>query len=257
MRELASYIAACFWAAIAFRGKVRAVVGIIAALLAYPIVWLLGGTLEFTPRGLAWLPVWLTTSGLLALFVIAPFLLWLEQHKALEPVASSDYDPLSYVDLAKIAVRDMGWNFESRWETLDLRDCVQAACHAGVVTIEAIPDTGYIHKDRRLQYLPIKIPQQHWQDKVLRIWIEDDVTNTLDASDNWVVRIGALGKNGHNYRDPQFTKKAAVLDWLRSQGPKYRGHSEAGHQKSEERRRQRELIEAQHDPDPPNAKPAI
>ena len=77
-----AYVCACFWAAVQFRQRVKAVGGLIAALLALPVVWALGGTLEPTATGLWWIAAWFTVSSLLLLFVISPFFLWLEATQA-------------------------------------------------------------------------------------------------------------------------------------------------------------------------------
>lgn len=63
--------------------------GILAAIIALPLLWLLGGTLEPTPRGVWWIAVWLTVSSVLLLFAIAPFFLWLDGRKTATALSKS------------------------------------------------------------------------------------------------------------------------------------------------------------------------
>ena len=58
--------------------------GILASLLALPVVWMLGGKLELTQQGVAWAAVWLTVSTLLLMFAISPFVMWKKDKNAQE-----------------------------------------------------------------------------------------------------------------------------------------------------------------------------
>ena len=83
--DIWKYVCTCFWEAISFRQKFKAVGGLIAALLALPMIWAIGGTLELTAKGVWWGAAWLTISSLLLLFVFAPFFLWRESRPVIGP----------------------------------------------------------------------------------------------------------------------------------------------------------------------------
>jgi hypothetical protein len=76
MGNILEYIRECWTTAVAARERQKAMMGLVAALFALPVIWAAGGKVEPTPAGLAWIAAWVTLSGLLHLFVIAPFLIW-------------------------------------------------------------------------------------------------------------------------------------------------------------------------------------
>lgn len=88
MSELLSYIKDCWEVTISIRERRSAVGGFIGALLAFPVVWILGGVLEPTATGAWWIAVWLTTASLITLIVIAPFQVYRTQRNALETLSN-------------------------------------------------------------------------------------------------------------------------------------------------------------------------
>jgi hypothetical protein len=224
MKDVWAYIKACFWSALALRQAARAIISFVVAVLAVPLLYLMGGALELTEKGLWWGAAWLTFTTLLLMFVIAPFFLWREYREASIPTLP--VDPITYVELAQIAVRDFGWNFGSRWEALDFENCMRQACSAGALMMEAKANPDNISERFRDQHLPVEIPRDAWRER--RLYIEADAHVRLDQTDNWTVLVqtidGATYRN--QYRDPQLTKRADAIEWLRRHGPRFRGNSE-------------------------------
>jgi hypothetical protein len=81
MLRFIGYIKECCKAAIAIREQRGAIGSLIGALLAFPIVRILGGTFELTIEGSWWIALWVTLSALITLFIISPFHIWTDQKK--------------------------------------------------------------------------------------------------------------------------------------------------------------------------------
>lgn len=239
MQDVWDYIKACFWSALAVRQTARAVTSFVVALLALPGLWLLGGKLELTERGVWWGATWLTVTGFLLLFMVAPFFLWREYRRGTVP--SLPVDPVSYVELAQIAVRDHGWNFESRLQTLDFENCIRHGCNAGALVMSAKANPDNISESHRDRYLPVEIPRDAWRERHLDI--EVDASVQLDQTNNWSVLIQTVDMANvtyrNQYRDPFLTRRGDAIEWLKRHGASFRGCSESEHNKSEARRQQR------------------
>lgn len=239
-----------------------AIVGVVAAvwfgwarLRPTPARWVLNlstvvlvavttGALETVRQhvGAGWnvLPVMLFSSAVAICF------LWVQKPTPAQDTqtetASFAYDPITYVDLASVAVALLGWNFDARWQDVDFRDCIKAGCHAGVIAMEAIQIDAYTDKNRRTRHLPSPILRTDWQLKKFSIWREDDVSFPLNKSDNWDIYVGKMmGKRVGNYLDPRLTSRADAINWVRIHGDRFRGQNEIGATKDAERRRRLEV----------------
>lgn len=82
LKDVSAYVAECWRTAVQLRERRRQMWALLAALLALPLVWLLGGKIEPTAEGAAWLAVWVTTSALITLFAISPFHIWRERRRS-------------------------------------------------------------------------------------------------------------------------------------------------------------------------------
>ena len=96
IRDVRTYLTACCEVAIGVRQRSNAVVGLVAALLALPIVWALGGKLEPTETGAYWIAVWLTTLAAVLILVVSPFFLWRSQTAKLAVLSNAQVIPQSY-----------------------------------------------------------------------------------------------------------------------------------------------------------------
>ena len=83
MRELLAYISECWGTAIAIRERRKATLSMLAAFIALPVVLVFGGKPEFTSQGLVFVAEWLFVSAFFYVFVLAPFLVWKDQRRAL------------------------------------------------------------------------------------------------------------------------------------------------------------------------------
>ena len=89
MRDAQVYIKECWATAIAIRERRKALVSMIAAFLAFPIIWLLGGRPELAQQWVMFFAEWVSASAFLNVFVFAPFLVWKKQRADLIAVTSS------------------------------------------------------------------------------------------------------------------------------------------------------------------------
>ena len=83
-------------------------IGLVAALLALPIIWAMGGKIELTDSGVYWIAAWLTISSCLTLFVASPFFMWAEQKRRADVAVSSlrRFDPERTKELRN-AIKDI------------------------------------------------------------------------------------------------------------------------------------------------------
>lgn len=88
MRDFTVYLRECWRMAVSIRERQKALIGMIGAFLALPVIWLLGGQPELTSTGLGWFVVWLFLSAFLNAFVLAPFQLWRDQRAALASLSA-------------------------------------------------------------------------------------------------------------------------------------------------------------------------
>jgi hypothetical protein len=88
MRRLATYLYQCWQTTIAIRERRSAMSGLISALLSFPLMWLLGGTIELTATGLWWLALWASTSAAITLLIISPFHVWSDQKCQIDDLQS-------------------------------------------------------------------------------------------------------------------------------------------------------------------------
>ena len=99
IRDVRTYLTACCEVAIGVRQRSNAVVGLVAALLALPIVWAFGGKLEPTETGAYWIAVWLTTLAAVLILVVSPFFLWRSQTAKLAVLSNAQADPTILRDI--------------------------------------------------------------------------------------------------------------------------------------------------------------
>jgi hypothetical protein len=97
--DVCKYLAACWEVAITVRQRSKATMGLVAALLALPIVSAFGGKLEATDTGLYWIAVWLTTSAIVLIFIVSPFFVWRSQTGKLAALANKHTESVPVRDV--------------------------------------------------------------------------------------------------------------------------------------------------------------
>ena len=154
--------------------------------LAAVALYMFGGVLEWRNADAA--AVWIIKFqfvGLVALHIfVSPFLIWKKLTIAAE--VGTDTGPVTYVDLAAIAAKDLGWNFADNREQADFANCIAAGCgDGGKLTMLALLDVNLDPRFRDQQQ-PLELRREYWPKKKLSI---DNPTSTpLDKMDNWDIQ---------------------------------------------------------------------
>ena len=174
------------------------------------------------------MPQWIGLTALGLLLLWSAFLTYFEIWKT----QNTPKKRLSIVEFAAVARKKFGWRFGgSSQEAFDLVDGIRQAIVDRVLTLEGRFNPTEVPEELKLHYplRPIDDPEQLSQYVI-------DIPMFFDGTTNYMTRVSTKYFETTICRDLHISDTEAALNWLRHEGPKWKGQRAKANEAAKKRR---------------------